>query len=554
MQIRFITDFLKRRARRRLRRVMRGYRVLRARSQLGSIAALNSALTVNALELPANGFSVRIFGAALPRAELVVRQLLLARAGGPALAKSVLHASASDGARVVHPLPACWRRALRERGIDVDGPRSATLWFGLVLILFLRGVLTACKLVLDGFRGSARQNAPLGRYAHFDGLGPGNLPRPCRDGRSHDIVSWYMQWDGRPPLDALTHTVPGVGSSVVGQTPLLRVSSAIPAPPGFGASLRMLAWTVAATVIAAWDLLRGRWWHALLLREAARAATVRLQDPGRLATDYLFSNSGWIYRPLWTYEAERAGSRALFYFYSTNSEAFKDARGYPDIIYGYRSMSWNRYLVWDEYQADFVRRCVGADADISVVGPIWFQTGPAEVGSSRARAVAVFDVQPHRESSYRSLGIATEYYVPRIACRFLLDIQAAITECGGDMVLKRKREIGRTLHPRYRNVVEALGRASGFTAVDPAISALRVIETCAAVISMPFTSTALLGRQLGKPSVYYDPLGIARTDDRAAHGIEVLSGPDELRTWLARVLGSTEVAARLVQPANRSRG
>jgi polysaccharide biosynthesis PFTS motif protein len=189
-----------------------------------------------------------------------------------------------------------------------------------------------------------------------------------------------------------------------------------------------------------------------------------------------------------------------------------------------------------------------------VVGPIWFQSSAAEIESLRTRAVAVFDVQPHRESSYRSLGIATEYYVPRVACRFLLDIHAALTECGGDMVLKRKREIGRSLHPRYRNAVEALGRAGGFTAVDPEISALRVIETCTAVISMPFTSTALLGRQLGKPSVYYDPFGIARNDDRAAHGIEVLSGPDELRAWLARVLGSAEVAARLVQPPNRSRG
>jgi polysaccharide biosynthesis PFTS motif protein len=288
-----------------------------------------------------------------------------------------------------------------------------------------------------------------------------------------------------------------------------------------------------------------------LIREGALAAAVRLQDPARLAVDYLFSNSGWIYRPLWTYEAEHVGARTLLYFYSTNCEAFKEERGYPEIIYGYRAMSWGRYLVWDEYQADFIRRCVGDDAGVSVVGPIWFQSSAAEIRSLGDRAIAVFDVQPHREALYRSLGIATEYYVPRVACRFLEDIRAIVVECGGEMVLKRKREIGRSLHPRYRSVVQELGRANGFSAVDPEASALRVIEACAAVISMPFTSTALLGRALGKPSAFYDPFGIAQKDDRAAHGIEVLCGPDELRAWVARVLAPAQPLARMVQPSSR---
>ena len=53
---------------------------------------------------------------------------------------------------------------------------------------------------------------------------------------------------------------------------------------------------------------------------------------------------------------------------------------------------------------------------------------------------------------------------------------------------------------------------------------------------MPFTSTALLGRDLGKPSVYYDPYGMVQKDDRAAHGIEILIGSRELSEWLSSVL------------------
>ena len=46
---------------------------------------------------------------------------------------------------------------------------------------------------------------------------------------------------------------------------------------------------------------------------------------------------------------------------------------------------------------------------------------------------------------------------------------------------------------------------------------------------MPFTSTALVARNLGKPSYYYDPSGIIQNDDRAAHGIPVISGVDGLQ-------------------------
>jgi len=62
---------------------------------------------------------------------------------------------------------------------------------------------------------------------------------------------------------------------------------------------------------------------------------------------------------------------------------------------------------------------------------------------------------------------------------------------------------------------------------------LRVIESSCAVISMPFTSTAIIAREIGKPSVYYDPTGGLQPDDRAAHGIPILSTVEELEAWLS---------------------
>ena len=61
----------------------------------------------------------------------------------------------------------------------------------------------------------------------------------------------------------------------------------------------------------------------------------------------------------------------------------------------------------------------------------------------------------------------------------------------------------------------------------------QVIEQAIAVISMPFTSTALIAKEMGKPSIYYDPMGRLQRDDRAAHGIPILSGIEELEEWIS---------------------
>ena len=58
---------------------------------------------------------------------------------------------------------------------------------------------------------------------------------------------------------------------------------------------------------------------------------------------------------------------------------------------------------------------------------------------------------------------------------------------------------------------------------------------------MPFTSTALIARELNKPTCYYDPTEVILKDDRAAHGIEIISGREELALWLDSVVGEARL-------------
>jgi polysaccharide biosynthesis PFTS motif protein len=470
---------------------------------------------------------------------MIIRQYLLIRVGGYNLNKALL-ASLGGGGAVVHPLPARWRQIVRGHGFAVAEFRCTVWWHAYIAFLGTYGLWLFWVRGLSALLASLQRALPkMGRYAYFESLSPGNLPQPATDGRSHDILSWYLQWPGHiADIKTLAHNVIGVPAGMVQGTGVCPLKNPFPLPAGGHCLRDYFMWGMVAGGCALVDFLRGRWWHAMLLSEAVKAAQIRLAEPDLLACDYLFHNSGWIYRPLWSYEAEAKGSRIIFYFYSTNTESFKTPQGYPIQANSWQAMNWPLYLVWDEGQADFVCRAKGKEAPVQVVGPIWFHASSTEIPALPPQTIAVFDIQPMRAAFYSTLGAPLDFYTPETATRFLGDILAGARSCGAMLVFKRKRKIGRLAHPAYRKFVENLDVSPDYVAIDPDISAQLVIEKSAVVISMPFTSTALIARELGKPTCYYDPTGLVQKDDRAAHGIEIISGRVELARWLGSVLGS----------------
>lgn len=531
---------IKRHQRNRLRRLMRGYQTLRRSGGLGRIATAKQALTDHPLKLADRDFSTVVMGCGAESGEIIVRQYLLARVGGLNLNCALLLALSKKQGRVVFYLPKVWRGVLSQHGFEVAHLRSAVLWQLYVCAILLYGMVKIGKIALTGTISG--KNVVPKAHAYFADLGPGNLPQESEGSQSHDVISWYLQWPGKTTgIQTVHHSVPNTLPTTVGNIAVLPCRGLLPNINGTCAAVGYAIWGLRASLIAAIDCLRGRWWHALLLNQAALSAQVHTLSADFLAREYLFHNSGWIYRPLWTYEAERLGSAITFYFYSTNCESFKKPDGYIPLSYGWKAMTWPRYLVWDAYQADFVRQAAGDQANISIVGPIWFQSSAAKMPLLEKRSVAVFDVTPHRQCRYCTLGVGYEFYIPTTCEMFLEHIANTTRQFDAVMLWKRKRNIGTMAHPHYRHFADKLAEREDVVLIDPTTSALRVIKSSCAVISMPFTSTALMAREIGKPSIYYDPTGQLQRDDRAAHGIPIISGPDELKAWLASQINFHDV-------------
>jgi polysaccharide biosynthesis PFTS motif protein len=517
---------------------MRGYRLLKKSDSLNRIADIKRDLTITPLEIPPEKISKYIFGKGKNQAELVCRQYLLSRIAGINLNRALLSAVGKPGAPLVYFLPPEWRKIIQGRGFKLAGFRSAILWNIFICTMLIYGLFRMVEVIFKGIKATfnpLRSVYQLGRHVYFEDLASGNLPQPAKDGSSHDIITWYMQWPNRTnDIDTLCHGVAGAENSEISGVPVVQTSSPIPQLQSFKSLFQYVAWGIGAVLIAAWGILRGNWWHALMLNQAALATQVRLLRDGLVAKEYMFHNSDWIYRPLWTYEAEAKGAKLNFYFYSTNCELFQRSNDPADLNYGWQANNWPQFLVWDDYQVDFIQRAVGETSNIEIqqVGPIWFNTSAKEMPKLNGQCIAVFDVTPARASFYRILGLDFEYYTPEVCLSFLQDIQLISEKYCHTMLWKRKRDIGSRAHPKYRNYTQKLLDFQNVVGVDPEISAMRVIEASSLVISMPFTSTALIARELDKPSCYYDPTGMVYKKDKAAHGIDILCGFEELASWV----------------------
>ena len=524
----------------RLRQMMRGYRNLKKAGRLDCIATIKKDLTTHKLSINKKFYSRQLFGAGIESAELIVRQYLLSRIGGTNLNQALLLAAGKADTCVVFSMPPEWADTIEQHGFKVNRSKSALMWRLYVLMMFLSGVLKTMKIVLSILNFSEKNQIRTKPYVYFSELIANNLPKQVQWQTEHNIVSWYLQWDGRKTnVKTICHSAPNTSSKNLGDIELVTQRGPIPKLINASGLSKYIGWALVTISLAFIDFFRFRWWHPLFLNQSALSAQVRFTPSDLLAKEYLFHNSNWIYRPLWTYDAEQLGATITFYFYSTNCEPLKQASRCPEITYGLKAMSWPRYLVWDEYQTNFVHRCIGNQKVVKVVGPIWFSSDLVQLTDIPSKAVAVFDVQPVRDSFYCSLALDYDYYTPQVTNKFLMDIQEVLSDSSCVMALKRKREIGMLAHPKYRACINELEKKKNFLTIDPNIDALLLIENCNLVISMPYTSTALLGSSVGKPSIYYDPLGFLQLNHSAAHGIPVIQGKDMLYTWINKALQVT---------------
>jgi len=371
-------------------------------------------------------------------------------------------------------------------------------------------------------------------YVYFMGLQNSNVPNGINN--NYDIISWYLQSSVRHhDINHICHDVSTAGEITLKDIKIKYHPSSFRLD-NFKGLITFVLWAFTSILISILDLLRGNWWHAFMLGEAAMAKVVSINSSNSFASSYLFYYLTQSYRPMWTYEAEKKGIEIVCYFYSTFCDLkLPDKNVYQNHVF--HLYNWPKTWVWDSQQLENIKRCSSFPVDGEVVGPIWFNDINENIQFEEIPCVSVFDLQPQRK--YFSLGYSCiiEYFenFPNLRKQFLYDIFSCCQLLEIKMIHKVKRDIGFRSNKGYTGIIRKLQESSSYRSVNPEISAIKVINVCEAVISAPFSSTVLYGRMQSKPSIYYDPTGWIQKDDPAAHGVPILSGKQELYEWLTLI-------------------
>lgn len=442
---------------------------------------------------------------------------LLARA--PA-SLSRMMAALGSGSDCVVPMPMAWRARFAACGVRFRSDASRAELRRDARRVVLRAALHAATLTL---RSRSTVQGP--EAAVFVAVPPAAHGRgPSAE---YTLVGWLRRRRIAGPIQDIYLHIAGKPARRIAPG-VYRTPHALPRLPSrfrrfvFLVRAGLLVLRIAALTFGRRPIL------GYVAAQAVQALYVRMLPRGAVASTYLFNNSGWFIRPLWSHVAERHGARQALYYYSTNGEPFLYGKGRSiGRLYGIATMRWPNVLVWDRDQREYLQS-LNPGLHVEEVGPVDFtDSGEAVPHLGDGPVVAVFDVTPMRPTLHTDLGYAEPaYYSEELVTAFLAHVVTAATEHGFRVAWKGKRAVDkRFVSTRF---VRARERALGSETirVPPGISARRLIENIDAVVSIPFTSTAIVAARAGKPSIYYDASG--NIDHQRTHGIPLLQSRSSL--------------------------
>jgi polysaccharide biosynthesis PFTS motif protein len=508
-------------SKKKLRLMIKGYKTLKRENRLDFIERLRDVL-INT-KLKKAHYTNSLLSNISFNFELSVRQFLTTKFLDASFNKAIIY-SVGSGKPLRHPLPKEWLIALDEQKIDVDHLSSTLMWFIWSFLYWVKGAMYGIKSIYFLLKNKFYYRD----YVYFDDLTIKNLPVASKQ---QNIITWYLQWKGSfQGVRFIAHSVKNI-SNYKYQNKKIVYTDGLPCIRGMKLFFYMILYFYLTFTSLLFIIYRP--YGAFFLMDNLKLMRAKLATKEQLATEYLFHNTTPFYRPLWTYEAQAKGSKILFYFYSINymKIGFNKA---SSVDIRWSLMSWPHYLAWNKTQSKQIKELNDDNSVVENVGVTWFSDSEEIHLNSKSRFISVFDVSPYRTSRHIYLDDLNRYYTYKMCSKFLTDIQFVLANNNINMIHKLKRK-SLLLDKRFVRRVKLMKSKSNYLEANPEIEAYRIINKTEACISMPFTSTAVIAKLKGKPSAYYDPSGMIQKDDKAAHGIPILSNINELEEWVENI-------------------
>ena len=311
---------------------------------------------------------------------------------------------------------------------------------------------------------------------------------------------------------------------------------------GFNNFIYFLIFGIILIVISFFSMLLLRWKLPLLLKEILSEIILKKTPKKFLFKNYYFDNSSWLFRPLWTYEVEKKGSKVILFFYAMNIEnIYKDDSLIHKSDNFWEICTWKNYYVWNEEHKKIINNFINdKNINVEIKNPISFSDCESEIKIDKLKKnIAIFDISLHRRSkSIYWRGWDFNFFKVLVVKKFYKDILNICENKNINLYFKSKKSVeNKNLDKEYINFIKSIQNKKNVNIVDPNCSAFKLADLCDASISLPFTSTSQIFRYFKKPSIYYDPIKLFKKNHLGARGVELLYKSDLIK-WINTLTNS----------------
>jgi polysaccharide biosynthesis PFTS motif protein len=270
--------------------------------------------------------------------------------------------------------------------------------------------------------------------------------------------------------------------------------------------------------------------------ELANALLLETRSTDALPHYIFFSEGDGVIRPLWTYVAEKR-NRDVTYLFFSNCDTPRIPGNASSNFQTFTCASWTNYWCIDEWQVSSLMSRTGLKrSKFKIMGHPWKSDLIIEFPIDPRAKIAVLDY----EALNGLFGFGTihdvGYYDNRKEIEFLSDLVLVASNLDVLVLHKPKRNIPNEKRTKeYSELLQNLELHPNYKRINSDVSPHRLIEKSNLVISLPLTSTALIAKNLGKETFFYDPIGKIDKNDETLRGIPLIQSRDSLEEIIRSV-------------------
>ena len=372
----------------------------------------------------------------------------------------------------------------------------------------------------------------------FFNLVEGCLPENSKN-KYNNIINWYLNWNNKlKNLNVISSNVKTKDNLqindvkfVTNKTPEILIVSKL-------TLVKLFFVYILDLLISLCFMILGNVGNAIMLPELLLYRLISFAKSKDIAGHYMFIYTFSIYRPIWSYVAEKKGAKITLYFNSVNA-VMKSPFGKNNQSLHYYPFTWTEYAVWSKISKKEIYNYSINKPKIFVENFIPFRQLSFIKKTFPKNSIAVFDLEPHdiisiiTESAFQT-HYEYIYYNQLIYKKFFIDI-INVAKANNFKIFHKKKRFLYNDTISYKIFIQGLERSEYFQSVDPNYDPLELIKNTSGIISQAFTSVSYIAKLNGKPSIYYDPFNYILKDDNHRNGVQIKSGRKELSKWFKKI-------------------